>query len=324
MEIMVKKILKVLMPRLVINLYKKVKSAGAFKFYKNIEKVKINCPLCGSVESEEVFVGDRYGMGIRTVICPKCKFIYTNPQPTSAEMIKFYSNDYRRYYFSAEDPYLEGFAKSKIALTANRRAEEIFKKVSEYCTNNPIVLDIGCGEGALLESFRRAYPEAQLYGCEPDIKYSQYAAERSKSIVINGGLDDFIKKEKGRKFDIVTISHVLEHMLDPIAALRAIKNILATDGILYIEVPNMISEKSHGISMFHIAHLVHFIPGSLLFALNISGLSPVKLYLDPHDVEDYAMSVICKRTNVKDVREFEVEGPTVSEIKGIIRKSLSI
>lgn len=232
-EIVVAKI-KRLMLCVVRFFVKKHRSRRAVSFYKNLEKVKINCPLCGESEDDEVFVGDRYGMGIRTVICTKCKFIYTNPQPTPKEMLKFYSTEYRRYYFSAEDPRQKLFAKSLVAITAVRRAEDIFSKVKEYCVNNPAMLDIGCGEGALLNRFRQEYPNASLYGCEPDIKYSQYAAERTGSIVINGGLDDFLEKEKVKNFDVVTISHVLEHLPNPIATLKAIGNILSTDGILYI------------------------------------------------------------------------------------------
>lgn len=84
----------------------------------------------------------------------------------------------------------------------------------------------------------------------------------------------------------------------------------------------MISDKSRGISMLHIAHLVHFIPETLLLALKISGLIPVRLYLDPHVVEDYAMSVICRRVNLNDLERFEVEINTVSEIKKRIQGTL--
>jgi len=43
---------------------------------------------------------------------------------------------------------------------------------------------------------------------------------------------------KGKKFDIITILYVFEHLADPTLALEQIKKILKNDGILVIDVPN--------------------------------------------------------------------------------------
>ena len=42
----------------------------------------------------------------------------------------------------------------------------------------------------------------------------------------------------GKKFDIITMLNVLEHLADPVLALRQIKKLINKDGILVIDVPN--------------------------------------------------------------------------------------
>lgn len=41
-----------------------------------------------------------------------------------------------------------------------------------------------------------------------------------------------------RQFDVVLLSHVLEHCIDPVAALLNVKRLLATGGVTIIELPN--------------------------------------------------------------------------------------
>jgi SAM-dependent methyltransferase len=43
----------------------------------------------------------------------------------------------------------------------------------------------------------------------------------------------------GQQFDVITISHVLEHILNPVEILKLIRQSLAPDGVLYVEVPNI-------------------------------------------------------------------------------------
>jgi len=97
-------------------------------------------------------------------------------------------------------------------------------------------LDIGCGAGLLCDLLSRKGYEAT-------------GIDRAKN-VIAGNRERFphcrfetLRVEElgslGETFDLVTLSHVLEHVADERALLGAIPSLLAPGGLLYIEAPWM-------------------------------------------------------------------------------------
>jgi 2-polyprenyl-3-methyl-5-hydroxy-6-metoxy-1,4-benzoquinol methylase len=59
--------------------------------------------------------------------------------------------------------------------------------------------------------------------------------------VYNKRVEELISEN--RKYDMITLWHVLEHFLEPIEELKKIKELLTPNGILLIEVPNLKSIK---------------------------------------------------------------------------------
>jgi SAM-dependent methyltransferase len=74
----------------------------------------------------------------------------------------------------------------------------------------------------------------------------------------------------GMLFDIVTCSHVLEHVADRVSFLREIRGILRTDGRAYFEVPLEIW-KDAPIATEPVTHVNFFALPSLTFALARAG-----------------------------------------------------
>src|SRR5262249_60276142 len=54
--------------------------------------------------------------------------------------------------------------------------------------------------------------------------------------VFHGTLDEF---ETDDRFDLVFMSHVIEHVLDPVATVAKIRSLLKPGGVLYLETPNV-------------------------------------------------------------------------------------
>jgi SAM-dependent methyltransferase len=81
----------------------------------------------------------------------------------------------------------------------------------------------------------------------------------------------------GRKFDVVLLSHVLEHCIDPAAALSNVKSLLAPGGTAILEVPNnaALGFQMYGPGWFFAdipRHLQFFTENSLMRALGQAGL----------------------------------------------------
>ena len=260
----------------------------AKQYYSSLDKKLVTCPLCDFEPKHQVQLlnNDRYKMGLLTVICSNCSMVFTNPRPTELSLRNFYHNDYRNFYFTYPDPSTVEFANSFIAKNAIKRAEEIFLKLREYFPKGELtVLDVGCGEGALLSRIRKSYQTANLFGFEPSPNYASHAGKVSDATVIVGGLDEFAAACATERFDIITISHVLEHILDPVDLLKRLKNLLKPGGVIYIEVPNIMSTEWNGVGMFHIAHVIQFTPKTITFAVNLAGLSVLRENFGKHLVK---------------------------------------
>ena len=78
----------------------------------------------------------------------------------------------------------------------------------------------------------------------------------------------------GKRFDVVTLNHVLEHLLQPVATLADIrKRFLRSGGSVIIEVPDISYVRRGDFSPFHIQHVNYFTPQTLTRACNSAGLA---------------------------------------------------
>jgi SAM-dependent methyltransferase len=94
------------------------------------------------------------------------------------------------------------------------------------------LLDIGCGNGRFLAVTRALGWRVQ--GIEPDERSAELA-RRSSGATVHAELDDELPTAH---FDVITMNHVLEHLGDPVTALRRCFRLCAPGGLIGIVVPN--------------------------------------------------------------------------------------
>ncbi len=97
------------------------------------------------------------------------------------------------------------------------------------------MLEIGCGSGVAISKFNAA--GFSVVGIEPDPK-AREAARTTGLTVYEGTAEELPDELMGRKFDVVVMSHVLEHCLDINAAVLNARSVLKKDGIFIVETPN--------------------------------------------------------------------------------------
>jgi 2-polyprenyl-3-methyl-5-hydroxy-6-metoxy-1,4-benzoquinol methylase len=119
------------------------------------------------------------------------------------------------------------------------------------------LLDVGCNEGRGLEFYRSHGFSAE--GLELNSRAAEVA--RDKGFVVHGSTLEGFTTDK--KYDVVVLSNVLEHSLNPADMLRAISGLLNPNGQVWISCPNSQSWLCSAFGRFWINwhvpfHVVHF------------------------------------------------------------------
>jgi 2-polyprenyl-3-methyl-5-hydroxy-6-metoxy-1,4-benzoquinol methylase len=108
---------------------------------------------------------------------------------------------------------------------------------ASFVVNGSVVLDVGCSAGQMAEQLTR------LKGCVVDgIEIDQDDAAEARAHCREVFVGDVLQLAPGlgdRRYRHILLLDVLEHLLDPAAALRALTPLLADDGTLIVSVPNM-------------------------------------------------------------------------------------
>lgn len=226
-----------------------------------------SCILCGGITREVVSERDRHGAPLVTSLCPGCGLIRNDPVPTQAELDQFYGSAYRESYKGASAPRPRQIWRN-FNTTRNHMAafRDIYARGGRW-------LDLGSGSGEFL--FLAASVGADAEGVEPHAGYSAYCKESLGVKVTTGTLEscDYAPAS----FDLIRLSHVLEHMRDPVRTLEILRGWLRPDGVLYVEVPDIEEEAVHRIRgrLFHYGHINNFNPVTLRALAGLAGLEEV-------------------------------------------------
>lgn len=230
----------------------------------------IDCPVCGSADHGRIANIDRRAKRLSTHLCNHCGLFFTNPMPTDEELSRYYAETYRAEYQLAFVRPRKTHQNKKLR-EAERRYGRL-KTVAQFEAPRR-TLDFGCGSGELVYHLASLGHEA--HGFEPGADYGSFAQTRlgneAKGAVHVGSWREMTFAPGS--FDAITFLHVLEHLNDPMAALRKCHEWLADDGVLYLETPNMQDYKLKGFDCFHFAHVLGFSGANLQYAAEQAGFS---------------------------------------------------
>jgi SAM-dependent methyltransferase len=197
------------------------------------EERRLDCPLCAGRDlSRAISTRDHYQFkpGHFTLErCRECAHVFQNPR-LSLDGLGFY---YRDFYDGLGEERLEGiFASATEPYLARARMLEGEASPSRW-------LDVGAGHGHFCCVAREVFPNAKFDGL--DFSESIDDAVR-RNWVDKGyrGLFPELAPELGTsaRYDVVSMSHYLEHTRDPAAEIEAAAKVLPGGGMLMIELPD--------------------------------------------------------------------------------------
>ncbi len=221
------------------------------------------CPACSWQFQEGNFKSVDYPTPVKKELpatirfCGQCGLGIASPMPSPESLEKLYCGEYWQKANAATSPlYPVPFA---LARARWRLIEESLKQTGK--AKNLRVLDIGAGHGyiGLVASAPKAAIE-KYTAVEPDASLRQYMSNIWRNNRLKSGLEvvDSIDKVNGQ-FDVVVLSHILEHLPDPLAFLSTATEHLSAEGLLFVDVPN----QDYLFRQDVFPHLLFFSPASL-------------------------------------------------------------
>ncbi|MCA0405640.1 MAG: class I SAM-dependent methyltransferase [Proteobacteria bacterium] len=226
----------------------------------------VACNLCGSHHRLSISQTDRRLKILKTVACEQCGLIRTDPMPTESELGTYYAGEYRLDYqfaFSSKPP--------RFHLRRSRRdAAARLALLAPALSGPKRLLDFGSGSGEFLALAARAGHDVR--GIEPGESFAAFA-RNAYGVTVDSRVWQQVEFAPG-SFDVITSNHVLEHLREPVSALKRMAEWLAEDGVLFVSVPNALGKRRHSFQHFHFAHVYNFTPQTLIWAGQIAGLEP--------------------------------------------------
>ncbi|VEF25287.1 bifunctional 3-demethylubiquinone-9 3-methyltransferase/ 2-octaprenyl-6-hydroxy phenol methylase [Shewanella baltica] len=264
---------------------------------------------------------------------PKYGFLQVTPTPTAAEIDQFYANEfYSSEYKNFNNSSLE------VQLIDKEFCEGTWSdqtRIIESQIGRPMaeieLLDVGCGWGQALSYFKQL--GASCYGFDPAIEAVEYGVSQGLNVK-HCGIES-MNVFDNKRFDVVMLNNVLEHLADPVNVLTEIRNtVLKEEGLLIVTVPNdfnalqIAAQKLHELQEWWVsppAHLNYFSRGSLQrlltgcnFTNNLAVSSfPLEMFLLMGDnyVENRDIGKVCHQRRV----QFELNLRKLGEEKTLLQ-----
>jgi 2-polyprenyl-3-methyl-5-hydroxy-6-metoxy-1,4-benzoquinol methylase len=187
----------------------------------------VDCPVCESILHDQLFV--KYGLIYEE--CSVCSHVFVRNRLKEDILLELYRTSVvdvldRKVQQSPQqsDYYARIYAK-------------YLSYVDRFGVRSSDLLDVGCGAGAFLR-FCAKHTEFSLHGLD----VYEDARAHIEEIV---GPDRFFRQRiedvdfGDKRFGLITLWGVLEHLLDPREALKACAAVLDDDGCIILLVPNI-------------------------------------------------------------------------------------
>jgi SAM-dependent methyltransferase len=205
------------------------------------------------------------------VVCAACGLI--RRAPTASTGASFYASGYTLY---AHPP---GDARERA------RQDDYARWIAQASGRRPRrVLDVGCGNGSLLRALRTYWPDAELLGCDPS--RDSIAQGYGRDLRLWTGTAANLPGDVNA--DLVIAVNVIEHAIDPIAFLTALRAVLQPDGLLAIVCPD---GTRPGLDLLFVDHVFSFGREHLGALLSRAGLKCLSVSQAPRSLGAFQMAL---------------------------------
>lgn len=235
------------------------------------------CPLCGGAHSHSLL--KRNFKDMSTIVpfssyvvskCDDCGMVYAGDIVEVMSLNEYYDNlskyETDAYFLSAE---------------AKDKNEKTISFVKDYISEEDEILEIGCGTGNLLYQLQN-HGYKKLTGIEPSEKNVDGIIDRWNIKCYVGALGDNISEIRDKKYKLVILEGVLEHILGFRGAVSQLKGYMEKDSYLFLALPDITNwgKIIDLYQQFSVEHVNYFSLQSLNNLLGMYGFRCIKYEVD--------------------------------------------
>jgi SAM-dependent methyltransferase len=205
---------------------------------------KKKCVCCGSTlfNKSGTYRLEAKNISYPLVKCNKCGHVFAHPTPKKKDIEKYYkSDDFWKEYGLSKTVYEmnwdEIMGVNSTMWENNYRAREQLDFIKRKCKSkkNNRIIEFGSGFAPFLYNCRKN-GFRMLFALEPSSEICDYLAKKNIK-TYSMLMEEFVNKKKLPEFDLMHISHTLEHIKEPDRVLKKLRKNLSRQGVLFIEVP---------------------------------------------------------------------------------------
>jgi SAM-dependent methyltransferase len=235
---------------------------------------EVDC-CCGAVGGRVLTEVDRHGLSCRNVLCVVCGLVRVTPRWTSQRYARFYKNEYRALYSARPNMTMADAARELAAgpsagLVA-KFVERSWQSFGSAAAVRPVIVEIGAGGGWNLS---RLGDHWSKIGYDSDESFLALGRELFGVDMRTGFISEAFAAAANA--DCILLSHVLEHVPDPVTTLRELGAVARPNALILVEVPG-------------------------IFRLHRTWLDPMRYWQNAHTYTFCAGSIadICRRANLE-------------------------
>jgi len=178
----------------------------------------MTCKVCGSQDLWLFYTqGDR--RHIHYYRCRNCRLVVCDTRGIGVNQEK--------YILARVDP--------RAPTRQNRGHRQTYAFIQRHAKSKGRMLDLGCGDATVIWLAREDGWDVR--GVELFPEHTQVVRDTLGLDVVTSDITAF--EDAAESWDCVILTHVLEHLPDPVGALRKIRNLLKRNGVGVLEFPNI-------------------------------------------------------------------------------------
>jgi SAM-dependent methyltransferase len=198
-----------------------------------------DCPICKSAGQKAVHIGTLSNTTeaklqqteYELAQCSDCAVVYLSPAPSDADLTKMYVDSAQ---FS-DDTYTDEKRVTAINSYMQSCLERILSQQGKTAADSYKVLEVGAGLAWMSRAAKQVSPSSVTVA--QDVSPEAVARCAWVDTYIQGQVSDERLKNHA-PYDVISLTHVIEHLVDPVSAMHSCAKLLAKDGIVFITAPH--------------------------------------------------------------------------------------